>query len=123
MLVKLVITFAASVINFTQALRNLAICGTIGSKRGRFCNFSIPMPGPGSVGLAQSRLPGKHRFAKLDADCIAEKPQNSFRIFQHVFCINNRWNRFRAIADKIKNLCLLCKAEVLQRRVVAFFNI
>src|SRR4029453_14665458 len=96
---------------------------TIWLKRCRLCHFTVPMAGPDTIGLTQSRLPGKHRFAKLDADCLAKKAQHPFRIFKYIFCIHDRRNRIRASAHEIKDLCLLYKAQVRQRWVLSLFDV
>src|SRR6266403_5798028 len=102
---------------------HVSLTWTIWSKRCRFCHFTVPMPSPAPVGLAQSPRPREHRSAELDADCLAKPAQYSSRIFQHVFCIENRRSSLHASPDEIKNLHLLHKAQVLQHGVFALLDV
>src|SRR6266516_718099 len=122
-LIKPLVALAAALVNFAEALWYLIARRTVRLERGRVCHLGIPMFGPDPVGLTQPWWPREHRLAKLDAYCVAQQPQYSFRIFKYVFRINDRWSRIRAIADKIKNLRLLRKAEVLQRGVLELLDI
>src|SRR6266404_6317922 len=122
-LIKPLVALAAALVNFAEALWYLIARRTVRLERGRVCHLRIPIFGPDPVGLTQPWWPREHRLAKLDAYCVAEQPQYSFRLFEHVFCINDRWTRIRATADKIKNLRLPRKAEVLQRGLLELFDI
>jgi hypothetical protein len=81
------------------------------------------MPGPDTVGRTQSRRPREHCFAKFDGHRLTKQAQHPFGIFQHIFCIDDRWHRIRASAHEIKDLCLLYKAQVRQRRVLSLLDI
>src|SRR5437899_10466945 len=122
-LIQAFTAISAALVNLSQALRHLIVRWTIRSKRGRLCHLGIPMPGPDAVSVTQPRRPGKHRLVKVDAGGVAEQPQNSFRIFQHVLCIDNGWNRFRPMAEKIEDLYLLHKPEILDAAVLPFLDI
>src|SRR5437763_3042979 len=76
-LIKPVVTFVATLVNFVQALRHLIVRRTIWPKRCRLCHFAIPIPGPNSIRLAQSRRPGQPRPPKLDTDCPTKQPPTS----------------------------------------------
>src|SRR5437588_12040926 len=67
-LIKPVVTFVATLVNFVQALGHLIVRRTIWPKRCRLCHFAIPIPGPNSIRLAQSRRPGQHQLAKCATD-------------------------------------------------------
>src|SRR6516225_1898816 len=88
-LIKPLVAFTASFVNFAEGLRHLFIPWAMGLKRRRLCHFAIPIFCPDSIGLAQSRRPGQHRLAKFNAECFAKQLQHSLWIFQHVFGIEN----------------------------------
>src|SRR4030095_5606461 len=70
--VKPFIVFAAALVNFEQMPRHFIRSRTIRLERSRSCYFAVPILRPDSVGVAESRRPGNHRFAKLDTDCLAK---------------------------------------------------
>src|SRR4030095_16989941 len=102
---------------------HFSLARTIWLKRCCFCHFTVPMLSPAPVSLAQSRRPREHRFVKIHAYRLAKQAQHSPRIFQHVFCIENRRRSLHASPDEIKNLHLLREAEVLERRVIALLDV
>src|SRR6266480_1372230 len=78
---------------------------------------------PNAIGFAQTRRPRKHRFAKLNTSRITKSPQDLLGILLNISGVDNRWDRSGLLAHQIKNLRLLDKPKIFQRRVALLLNV
>src|SRR5690349_1226771 len=113
---KLFVTLTAALLKFTQTIWNLDFAFAIRLKAGRMLYFRIPVFCPDSIRFARARWPRQHRVGKLDADFVAQQSQHSFRIAQYIVGIDHGRDGVCLATDKIKDLCLLNKTEIVQLR-------
>ena len=120
---KLFVTLTAALLNFTQTIWNLDLAFAIRLKAGRTLYFRIPIFCPDSIGLAGTGRPRQHRVGKFDADGVAQQPQHPFRIAQYIVSIDHGWDGASLAPDKIENLGLLNKTEIVQLRFGGFLDV
>ena len=118
--VKSFVTLATPCMDFAQPLRNLNFAVPIRLKAGRTFYFRIPIFCPDSIRVARAGWPRQHRVGKFDADGVAQQPQHPFRIAQYIISIDHGRDGASLATNKIENLGLLNKTEIVQLLVRGF---
>src|SRR5207248_2105165 len=73
--------------------------------------------------VAPTGRPRQHCVGKFDAERVAQQPQHSLGIAHYIISVDHWRSRTRVSPDKIENLGLLHKTEVVQFRLGVLLDV